>query len=274
MLGHPTFLSAQIGAYAQSQALLSKKNVAAVSGIDGPDGVIFRKMRDILFLFVYLRFGMQASGKISAGIQFVDDFLTYAGHDGHTQNDVNGIGKLNTDFSKLCARYAHGKRDGIHGSSLHGTVEQSPQFGVHLIRSNPVVGWTRILFLRRADYRSLFVSRYILGIGAIIQTARQLLLVQFNHFACFQSNSLDLLKLFFAVVEPDNIIRLCHFRHFFYPIVDDSVRYHCHKFSPFLLLQLQAASAKAVSRIMYKSMILFYTTLTFLSREFSQIYTH
>ncbi len=70
MLGHPTFLSAQIGAYAQSQALLSKKNVAAVSGIDGPDGVIFRKMRDILFLFVYLSFGMQASGKISAGSLF------------------------------------------------------------------------------------------------------------------------------------------------------------------------------------------------------------
>ena len=41
---HPAFVLSLIGSDTQSEALLAEQNVAAVSGVYGDDGVVFREL--------------------------------------------------------------------------------------------------------------------------------------------------------------------------------------------------------------------------------------
>ena len=52
MLSHPAFFSAEVGSDTESEALLAEKNVSAVTGVDGPDGVVLREVADIAVFFV------------------------------------------------------------------------------------------------------------------------------------------------------------------------------------------------------------------------------
>ena len=52
MLSHPAFFSAEVGCDTESEALLAEKNVSAVTGVDGPDGVVFREVADVAVFFV------------------------------------------------------------------------------------------------------------------------------------------------------------------------------------------------------------------------------
>ena len=52
MLSHPAFFSAEVGRDTESKALLAEKNVSAVTGVDRPDGVVFRELADVAVFFV------------------------------------------------------------------------------------------------------------------------------------------------------------------------------------------------------------------------------
>ena len=47
MLGHPAFVPAHYGSYAQAQALFAEEGVAAVSGADADDFARFREVGDV-----------------------------------------------------------------------------------------------------------------------------------------------------------------------------------------------------------------------------------
>ena len=53
MLSLPAFVAALVGSYAQSKALLAQKHVAAVTGVNGDNRVIFGELADISLFFVF-----------------------------------------------------------------------------------------------------------------------------------------------------------------------------------------------------------------------------
>lgn len=65
MFRHPALVLAQIGRDAQRKALFAQKHVAAVTGIDRPDGVILGEMQNVAFAFVDIRSRVQAFDEIA-----------------------------------------------------------------------------------------------------------------------------------------------------------------------------------------------------------------
>ena len=65
MLGHPAFVSAQIGGYAQSKALFAQQDVSAVTGVDGNNGVVLRELADISLFLVDVAFAVKSSTQSS-----------------------------------------------------------------------------------------------------------------------------------------------------------------------------------------------------------------
>ena len=59
----PSFL-ALVGSDAQRKALFAQQHVAAVAGVDGPDGVVLREVDDVAVLLIDVRFGVQAADKV------------------------------------------------------------------------------------------------------------------------------------------------------------------------------------------------------------------
>ena len=71
MLCHPAFLFAQVACDSESQAFFAQQDVSAVTGVNRPDGVVFRKMHDVSIVLIDIFFAVQAFGEISAVAEFI-----------------------------------------------------------------------------------------------------------------------------------------------------------------------------------------------------------
>ena len=63
MLGHPALVLALVGGDAQREALLAQQHVAAVAGVDGPDGVVLGELDDVAVLLVDVGLGSAGRGR-------------------------------------------------------------------------------------------------------------------------------------------------------------------------------------------------------------------
>ena len=98
MLGHPALVLGLIGGYAQGKALLAQEHVAAVAGVHADDIVVLGEVADVALLLVDVHLAVQALHPVGAVAQHVQDLLAGAGHDGHVQHNVDGVGDLNADL--------------------------------------------------------------------------------------------------------------------------------------------------------------------------------
>ncbi len=216
MLRHPALPLSENGADTKGKAFFTQKHIAAVGGVDAPNGIFLRELGDIFLFRVNLRLGMQAFYEVRALVQLLDYRVADAGHDVHGKYHIDGIGDLDADFGEFAAHNPHGIGDYVHRAPLHRPVKELAHLCVHFVLLHPVVGRTCVLFLRGADDRPLFVSCHVFRICAVIVTARELFLVKLNHFAGFHRQRPDRLQLLFAAVNPEDFRRLCHggaFRH-------------------------------------------------------------
>ena len=102
MLGHPALVLALVGSDTQSEALLAQQHVAAVSGVDGADGVLFGEVNDVAVLGIHVRLGMQATNEVVGLIAQLDEsLLAHTGHDVHVQDNVQGVGNFHADLGHL-----------------------------------------------------------------------------------------------------------------------------------------------------------------------------
>ena len=122
MLGHPALAAAENGGDAEREALLAEKDVSAVAGVDGPDGVVLRELNDVAVLLVELSLGVESLDEVGAVSESVEHLLAHAGHDRHGYDDVDGVGELDAVLCERGADDAHGIGDNVHGAALHGAV--------------------------------------------------------------------------------------------------------------------------------------------------------
>ena len=64
MFGHPALISAQIGGDTQGKALLAQQYVAAVTGVDGHNGVVLGEVDDVAVLRIVVRSGVETLDEI------------------------------------------------------------------------------------------------------------------------------------------------------------------------------------------------------------------
>ena len=219
MLSHPAFVLALVGSDTQSEALLAQQNVAAVSGVDGADGVLFRELNNVSLFRIDVSFGMQAADEVVGGFaQVFKSLFAHTGHDVHVQDNIDGVGNLDADFSERRADGAHGVGDDVHGTAFHNAVVHRVQHCVHLIGIHPVVGGSCVLFFLGADESSVLNTSDVVGAGSVIQAAGKFFLVQLDHLAGSDSFISQRIELLLGAVDPKDLVRFAESYHFIYPV--------------------------------------------------------
>ncbi len=178
MLGEPSFLLREPGGDAKAEAFFSKQGVPAVAGTDRPDRIVLREVQDQAPLGVEVRLAVKAFRKLPVGTQGIEHGLSHAGHDAHAQADVNRVGQLHADLREGGTDRAHREGDHVHRTPLHRVFENLARLCVSFGRLHPVVGRSRVLFLRGADEGEVFDPGDVLRIGAVVKAAGELFLVQ------------------------------------------------------------------------------------------------
>ena len=174
VLGHPAVLLGDGRGDTQGQTLLAEEGVAAVSGTVGLDLLGLGEVHDVFLVVawpgdVLLALLKGGAHRVEAGnkgavsiateidgagglvLKTLQHFVTDLGHDPHVDHHVGAVGNLNPDLGKGGVKGAHAERDDIHGAALHAPGEKALELLAHLGGISPVVGWSRIPFLRGAD---------------------------------------------------------------------------------------------------------------------------
>ncbi len=231
MLSHPALHFALIGSDTESEALLAEKNVSAVCGVDGPDGVVLGEVYDISVFRINLSFGMETSYKVVGLISKVlKSSLAHSCHDVHVKNNVDRICKLNAHFCEGRADRSHGVGDNVHCSALHNAVVERGQLSVHFLWIAPVVCRTRVLFASAAYESSVLNTCNVVGASSVVQAAGEFVLIKLIHFIPAVVGERAYLfrksvKLFLRAVDPNDLFWLCERDHFVDPLVD--IRVFC-----------------------------------------------
>lgn len=157
MLGHPALVFAEVGRDTQREAFLAEKHVSAISGVDGDNGIIFGEVHDISLFGIDVALAVEALDEIAVFAQLVEAHRADSGHDFHVENDVNGVGDLDTDLGEGGSDHAHGIRNDVHGSALHFAAGDLLHHFVGLIGRHPFYDGMRhgVLFLSAANERSV-----------------------------------------------------------------------------------------------------------------------
>ena len=183
MLCHPAFLASEIGCNTESEALLSEKNVSAVSGVDAPDGVVLREMADITVLFVEICLRVKSLYKSGIIAESIENIISDAGHYKHIQNYINGVGELDSVFCERRSDYTHGVGNYIHGLSGHRTRVELGKLCIAFLGIHPVVDVSCVLFLSGADEGASLDASHVVYRGTMQVAAGEKLLVKLYHFA-------------------------------------------------------------------------------------------
>ena len=107
MLSHPALFPALIRSDSESEALLAEKNVSTVSRVYGNNCVILRELADISLFGIDITFCMETANPIVAVTEYIENFLADTGHDSHVENNIDRVGKLNTDLCKRRTDRSH-----------------------------------------------------------------------------------------------------------------------------------------------------------------------
>ncbi len=206
MLGLPALFPALIGGYTKSKALLAEKDISAVSGVDGDNGVILRELADITLLGVDVAAAVQSANPVVAVAQSIHNPLAHSRHDSHVENDIDGVGQLNTYLREWGADGAHRIRDNIHCSALIAVSRYIVEHLISLGGIHPVVGGTCLIRTLGADKCTVFNTRNIVGLGSVKQASGKKLLVELGHLAGLAGLGAQSVKLFLAPVDPHDLV--------------------------------------------------------------------
>ncbi len=206
MLSHPAFVFALEGRDAQRKALFAQQNVSAVAGVDGPDGVVLGELEDIALVGVQGALAVETADEIIGIAQLVQHLLAHAGHDGHADDHIDGVGDLDAHLGKAGSHRAHAEGDHIHGPPLHGAAQHIGSHLIGLLRIHPVVGGTAVRLIAGADKCAALHTSHIVQRRTVIVAARELLLVQLDQFSGGHGLPAQTLQLFLAAVDPDDTI--------------------------------------------------------------------
>ncbi len=222
MLGQPALLPRQVGADAQGQALLGKKNIPAVTGADRNDRVVLREMANQAACRVQLEEGMRSAipFRLRFGLEQVERHLPHAGHDPHAQDNVDGIGDLKPDLGQRRPGRPHDVGNDEEGSTPHRALEHLVQPGVGLARVGPVVGRAGFLLCRGADESELFHPGDVVRMGAVQVGPRFFLLVKLEQGALEAGLSQEVIVFLLRAVAPENVVGIGQGLHLVHPVED------------------------------------------------------
>ena len=122
MLREPSFFISQIRRYTKSKALFTQKNISAITGVNGHNRIVFRKLHYITIFLVKILLRVKSFNKIRIITESVKNFLTGSRHYKHIKHNIDRICKLNSDFSEIRTHNAHRIRNYIHCLSFHRPV--------------------------------------------------------------------------------------------------------------------------------------------------------
>ena len=208
VLCHPAFLSAEIGCDAEREALLAEEHVAAVTGVDGDDGIVFGEVHDIALLGVDIALCVEALHKVAVLAECFKAVEPDARHDAHIEDDVDGVGDLDADAGEGGADDAHRIGDDVHRSALHLAARDLAEHGISFLGVHPIVGGACVLFVAAADERARFDAGDVIFRRAVVVAAGEFLLVEAEHFARAASFFAKGVDLSLAAVDPDDLIGL------------------------------------------------------------------
>ena len=229
VLGHPAFLHALVRGNAQRKALFAQQHVAAVTRVDGPNGVFLRELHNVAVLGVNVGLGVLAAHEIVRFIaQLLQRFHTHTRHDVHVQHNVDGIRHFNAHLGERRANGAHAVRNDIHGAALHHAGIHGDELGFHLAGLHPIVDGGGVFLVFGADERAVLHAGHVVLCGVVQHAARQQLFVQRLHLARAERLFAQSLQLFFRAVNPHNFIRGHEVFHFLDPGEDVFVVRQCH----------------------------------------------
>ena len=226
MLSHPAVLAGDAGSDTQSQALLAKQGVTTVTGTVGDNLTSLGEVADVLLFVVagpghvFLTglegstHGVQAGHEVAVAVtlgvtaavelvfEALENLLTHDGHDAHVGHHVGGVGDFDTDLGQGGIQRAHAERNHVHGTALHGTIEEGVENGAHLSRGLPVVGRTSVLLLLRADECAFLYAGHVRRSRTSQEAAGALLGVQADVCAFLHEHVAELGVLFLGTVAP------------------------------------------------------------------------
>jgi len=234
MFSKPTFFMSEVRCNSESETFFTEENVSAVTGVNGADEVFLGEMNDITVFFVDIFLSMETLNEISIVTESIDNFFACTGHNEHVKNNVDRVGKLDTDLSKRRFYHAHGVRNNVHGSANHTILIKSIEGVVHFFGVTPVVDVACFFFCFGADEGSVFYTCNVILCGSVEITAGKFFLVEFDDFACSASFFTKCVSLFIRSVDPnyfvgiaeldllvnpcENSFILCHFEPF--PVIN------------------------------------------------------
>ncbi|MBA7649286.1 hypothetical protein ES703_57083 [subsurface metagenome] len=134
-------------------------------------------MKDETPIYVPLRPTVQTFGEFTMGVKGFKYWLANTGHDAHIQDNIDTIGKFDTKLAKRRADGSHGKRNNVHSTSPHGTLENGSRLLVGLLRVHPVVGWASILFPSGTYKGQMFGTGNVVHCSTMVDTSRELFLI-------------------------------------------------------------------------------------------------
>ena len=213
MLCHPAFLSTKVGGYTESEALLTEKNVSAVTGVNRPDGVVLGEMTDVSLLLIDVCASVKTLDEVSAVAESLKNVGAYSGHDDHVKYNVDGVGELDTVLSEVGAYYGHGVRNNVHGLVLVRALVKLGKLLVALLGIHPVVNVTRILLLGSTDEGSVLNSCNVVDSSSVKVAVRIEILVKLyklTKLARFLTKSLSLLQGAVDKNDLRGVNEVCH----------------------------------------------------------------
>ena len=209
VLRHPALFLAEIGGDAQREALLAQKHVAAVSGVDGNDRVVFGEVQDVALFGIDVALAVEALDEIAVLAQLVQAHLAHAGHDLHVQDDVDGVGHFDADAGEGGADHAHRIGNDVHRSALHFAAGDIRRHLICLFGIHPLDDGMRhrVLFPAAADKGPvLHAGDVVLRRPVQIAVGKQLF-VELDHLARRHGFRPQGVPLRFAAVDPDDLVR-------------------------------------------------------------------
>ena len=194
----------------RARHFFAEQDVAAVTGADGDDRVVLRKMADEAALRVDVEQRMDAAIELGVGLfpEPLGRLPAHPRHDAHAQDDIDRIGNFKADLGQRRVRRAHDVGHDEHGAPAHRALQHAVQLAVDRRRLSPVVGRAGFLFRRRADEGELFDARDIVRVGTMQITTGIFLLVELDQYSLPAGFAEQVLVLRLGTVAPENIFGL------------------------------------------------------------------
>ena len=209
MLCHPALFSSEVGRDTERETFFTEKNVSAVTGVDGHDGIVLREVHDPSVFLVDVALCVESLDEIAVFAERVETHLADSRHDDHVEYDVDGVRHLDTDLGELGTHHAHGVGNDVHRLARHLSARDLSTRFVPFFGALPDVGRTCVLFLGKADNCSRLNAGYVVDCRSVQIAVGQKLLIELNEFSrgdCLGTERIDLLL---RTVDPNDVGRRC-----------------------------------------------------------------